>query len=315
MFDLLEFQSPAAARAGRVLALVMAFAGTAAYAQSIVNPGAEAAKSDAKNREAEADTAQRQSSYNMPAINIVGKPLPKFKDDELIGDYAQPRWTAQRLFSGTRTYVIPNGVMDFEQWWRFETPKDKSQPTHLTTQSELEFGLPHHLQIDLYLNTGHDIGSSGPGSSGFSGEVRWALDDWGKIWGNPTLYLEYTSNSGSPDLIEAKLLLGDALAPGWHWGVNFSVEQQISGQRTTEKQFTAGISNSTIDHKLELGVETRLGWTSAAGSRGHNERDLQIGPSIRWTPVKQMHLDFAPLFGLTSESMKLNAYVILGWEF
>jgi hypothetical protein len=306
-----------------LLLLAGAAVGSVAQAQStIVNPGAEAAKQADKAADADASSSSnaaskdgRLSTYEMEPVVVKGKPLPQYKDDELIGDYAQPRWTAQRLFSGTRTYVIPKGEVDVEQWYRFETPKDGG-PTTLTTQSEIEFGLPHHLQLDLYLNNSHDIGvAGGPSSTGNSAEIRWAFADWGKIWGNPALYLEYTSMSGEPDLIETKLLLGDTLAPGWHWGINLSVEQQTSGRKTTEKQFTAGISHSVIDHQLEVGLETRLGWTDAAGSRGHYERDLQIGPSIRFRPYRQMHIDFAPLFGITGDSMKVNAYAIVGWEF
>jgi hypothetical protein len=36
---------------------------------------------------------------------------------------------------------------------------------------------------------------------------------------------------------------------------------------------------------------------------------------MRWRLVRQMHVDFAPLFGITKDSMKVNAYVIAGYEF
>jgi len=271
--------------AGVVLALLF-LVGSAAHAQTSILPGGEAAKQ--ADKAASGDTAlgkdARLSTYDMPPVMIKGAPLPKYKDDELIGDYAQPRWTAQRLFPGTRIYVIPKGEVDFEQWFRFENPKHHG-PTTVTTQSEIEFGLPNRFQLDIYLNTKHDINTSEPSSTGASAEIRWAFADWGKIWGNPALYLEYTTMSGGPDLVEGKILLGDSFAPGWHWGVNLSIEQQTSGTKTTEKQFTGGISHTVIDHVLDLGVETRLGWTSAAGSRSHNDRDHQIGPSIRWRPV------------------------------
>ena len=57
----------------------------------------------------------------------------------------------------------------------------------------------------------------------FNVELRWALADWGKIWGNPTLYAEYkfADEHWGPDVYEFKLLLGDQFAPRWHWGVNF----------------------------------------------------------------------------------------------
>ena len=297
---------------------MLAFGSVANAQGTIANPAAEAAQQAAKaagtDVSSDADRKGRQTTYDMKPITIVGQPLPTFKEDELIGDWAQPRWTAQRLFSGTRIYVIPNGTVNFEQWLRFEVPKHGG-PTVLKAQSELEFGLPNRFQIDLYLNTTHEIGTDAPASTGVSAEVRWALADWGKIWGNPTLYLEYTSNSGEPDELEGKLLLGDTLVPGWHWGVNLSVEQQLSGARATETMFTGGISYSLIDTVFDVGIETRLARTNVAGSRSQYENDYQIGPTFRWSPTKQMHLDIAPLFGLTSESAKVNAYLIFGWEF
>jgi hypothetical protein len=42
---------------------------------------------------------------------------------------------------------------------------------------------------------------------------------------------------------------------------------------------------------------------------------LQIGPSIQIRPLTQMHVDFAPLFGFTGDSMMRNVYLIFGWEF
>jgi hypothetical protein len=299
---------------GAVIVLPL-LVGSAAHAQTSILPGSEAAKRADKAAGGDTESANegRLSTYNMPAVTVRGAPTPLYKDDELIGEYAQPRWTAQRLFAGTRVYVIPKGEVDFEQWFRFEKPKGGG-PTTVTTQSEIEIGLPNRFQLDIYLNTKHESNRDSSGSTGASAEIRWAFADWGKIWGNPALYLEYTTMSREPDMLEGKILLGDSFAPGWHWGANLSVEQQLAGERTTEKQFTAGVSNSVIDHVLELGVESRLGWTNAAGSRSHYERDLQIGPSLRWRPVRQMHVDFAPLFGLTHDSQKVNAYVIVGWE-
>lgn len=298
------------------LLTAMLFAPATLFAQdTLSNPAAAAARHAESTAEADEDRSRGHlSSYEMEQVLVEGQPLPLFKDDELIGDYAQPRWTAQRLFPGTRVYVIPKGVIDVEQWFRFEVPKDGG-PTALTAQTELEFGLPHRLQLDLYLVQKRKTGVSDSGTTGNTVELRYAFADWGKLWGNPTMYLEWGSQDGKPDKVEGKVLLGDQLAPGWHWGVNLVVEQETSGARSTERAFTAGISRTVIDRKLQLGLETRLGWTDEMGSRGHYERDLQIGPSMQLRPLPQMHIDFAPLFGITGESTKINAYVIFGWEF
>jgi hypothetical protein len=284
------------------------------------DPGVLLADNTAGNPATEADRAaadsphRHVSTYDMAPLVVQGTRYSPYADDQLIGDYAQPRWTAQRLFPGTRVYVIPRGEIDIEQWYRWETPKNGA-PTTLTAQTEIEWGLPHRLQLDVYLIQQRETGVPGSGSTGNSIEMRYAFADWGKLWGNPALYLEHTSQTGMPDKVEGKLLLADELGAGWHWGANLSVEQQTSGTRTTERQFTLGIARTVRDRQLSLGAETRLGWTDQKGSRRHYARDLQVGPSVQFRPLTQMHVDFAPLFGITSDSMQRNVYLIFGWEF
>ena len=283
-------------------------------AQTIVNPAAEATKRATEPGDS-AEPHRRLSTYEMPPVVVEGRrDSSPYRDDELIGDYLQPRWTAQRLFPGTRIYVIPKGEIDAEQWFQFETPK-QGGPTTTTALSEIEFGLPHRLQLDLYLIQQRDTGVAGSGADGNSIEMRYAFADWGRVWGNPAVYLEYTSQTGLPDKYEGKILLGGELQPGWHWGANLSIEQQTSGARSTERQVTAGISHTVIDRRFECGAETRLAWTDVRGARGHYARELEIGPSIRFRPMLQMHIDIAPLFGVTGDSLARNVYAILGWEF
>ena len=61
-------------------------------------------------------------------------------------------------------------------------------------------------------------------------ELRWALANWGKIPGNPTIYLEWKNEDAAPDHFEGKLLLGGAIASGWHWGSNFVWEHELGGR-------------------------------------------------------------------------------------
>lgn len=287
---------------------------------TVANPAAEAARREeaaSRASDSSAATSERRgrlSTYEMDQVVVPGQRPSPYGDDELIGDYAQPRWTAQRLFPGTRVYVIPKGEIDVEQWYRWKTPKDGG-PTTLQSQTELEFGLPHRLQLDLYLLSERETGVAGSDHTGNSIELRYAFADWGKLWGNPAVYLEWVSMGGEPDVVEGKLLLGDSFAPGWHWGVNLSVEQATTGSRSTERQFTGAISHTVLDRKLQLGLETRVMWTDERGSRRDYEREVELGPSIQFRPLTQMHIDIAPLWGLTKDSKKTNTYVIFGWEF
>jgi hypothetical protein len=285
------------------------------------NPGVLLADNTLGNPATEADRAaapdsphRHVSTYDMAPLVVESARYSPYADDQLIGDYAQPRWTAQRLFPGTRVYVIPRGEIDIEQWYQWETPKTGA-PTMLTAQTEIEWGLPHRLQLDVYLIQQRETGVPGSGSTGNSIEMRYAFADWGKLWGNPAVYLEHTSQTGMPDKVEGKLLLADELGAGWHWGANLSVEQQTSATRSTERQFTLGLARTVRDRQLSIGAETRLGWTDQKGSRRHYARDLQVGPSLQIRPLTQMHVDFAPLFGITRDSMQRNVYLIFGWEF
>src|SRR5262249_14985704 len=144
-----------------------------------------------------------------------------------IGSYAQPRWTADRLFSETRVYVIPQGKVEFEYWAIPETSRDGS--TDLANMYEVEFGLPGRFQLDLYA-VSHKTDLSGPMSfSEQKVEVRYAFADWNKIWGNPTLYVEYTSHDNDYSQLEGKILLGGSVRSGWHWGSNLVLEHTLGG--------------------------------------------------------------------------------------
>ena len=185
----------------RAILLASMMTGCAAFASAqVVNPA------DAQN----AGSAQEQKpethhTWEMPPVDVVGKaPL---EEEDLIGDYAQPRWTAHRRFGETRVYVIPKGMVEFEYWLRPTVPKDG--PTEFRHMYEVEFGLPGRLQLDLYA-VGNKTGKEGAlAIDQQKVELRYAFADWGKLWGNPTMYVEWTQNSNSPDAIEGKLLLGE----------------------------------------------------------------------------------------------------------
>lgn len=279
---------------------------------SVVNPAQ--AQSDAQASSTEDQAAQpgrRLGSWEMPAVIVEGKRLSPFREDDLIGSYEQPRWTAHRRFAGTRVYVRPAGQFDFEQWFRWKNKKD--DPDELVTQTEFEFGLGHRLQLDYYLITRNTDGEDTKIDNAL--EIRYAFADWGRIWGNPTVYVEWISRDSDPDVVETKLLLGGDIAPGWHWGTNLVWEQETGGARESVYEFTAGLSQTLSDEKFSWGLETKLEWADEKGSRGDYSEDFRLGPSFQWRPIPQMHIDFAPLFGLTSDSLRSDIYLIFGYEF
>jgi hypothetical protein len=256
---------------------------------------------------------ERLRSWELPASVVTAERWSPYRESELIGDYNQPRWTARRLFPTTRIYVLPEGQLDFELWQRIKVPEEG--PSTVETQYEFEIGLGHRLQFDYYLVTER---TGEEGETDFSEqkyELRYALADWGDLFWNPTLYAEWKSVSGGPDGIEAKLLLGDEVSPGWKAGANLIYEHEVSGDLTTEYGLTVGISRTIIDEKFSLGAEIKTAFTDVHDDRGDFEKELEVGPSLQWRPVPAMHLDVAPLVGIGSDSRDFDIFLVLGWEF
>jgi hypothetical protein len=257
---------------------------------------------------------QRYHTFDTPAITVFGK-APLAEEDR-IGDYAQPRWTAHRRFSETRVYVVPKGMAEFEFWAVPETDKDGN--TETKTQYEMEFGLGHRMQLDLYA-VAHQAGNKGAMQFDEQKvEFRYAFADWNKIWGNPTAYLEWASTNSGADVAEFKLLLGGQIRSGWHWGSNLVFEQAMGDTRERSKEWTTGISYSAIDSKISIGLETQLALENekmANGSRTTDKKGFLLGPSFQFRPVPNMHIDLAPLAGVTHDAPRSKVFVVVGWEF
>jgi len=258
------------------------------------------------------ESRERLRSWEMPAVTVVGERQANLREEDRVGSYQQPRWTATRRFPSTRVYVVPENKVEFEYWLRPTFNKDGSTETR--SLYELEFGLPHRFQLDLYLRTDQD-GDSGDMLLGEQIEVRWALADWGKIWGNPTFYFEYVMLEDRPDKIEPKLLLGGEIAPRWHWGANLVAELELGGEREYEYQITGAISYTLIDEKLSLGAEAQYIFADVANDRGNFDTTIFLGPSVQFRPLPQMTINVAPLVGLTDDSPDGRIYLNIGWEF
>ncbi len=263
---------------------------------------------------------QNGKSVKLPEIIVTGnQPTNNWpgglKEEQPVGDYGQPAWTTARRFPGTRIYLqqTPWNV-GVEQWVRFQHFRDNTDYTRF--QEEVEVGLPHRFQVDFYETWGinQDWRSQ---QDECSVEVRYALADWGKIPLNPTLYLEYSQHDHDPNALEGKLLLGTDLTPRWHWGLNLACEQELGQPNNTELAASQGISYSLLDDKLGAGVEMEYYHEKATGSPGANV--FLIGPSVQWHITSRMHLDLAPLFGVTHSSSTdvptMEAFLVLGYDF
>jgi hypothetical protein len=259
------------------------------------------------------ETQPRWRSWEIPATVITGEPVSPLREEDRIGSYGQPRWTATRRFPSTRVYVIPEGQFGLEYWSRVQIPRHGA--TTVETQYEMELGLPHRFQLDLYWVNAKTGDTGDLDITEQKTELRYALADWGVIPANPTLYVEYVSVSGGDDVIESKILLGDEITTGWHWGSNLVWEREIGGELTNTYELTGGISKTLQDERLSLGAEMKIEYEDVHGNRGDFQEGYEIGPSLQWRPFPAAHLDFAPLIGIGDESRAADIYFVLGWEF
>ncbi len=248
-----------------------------------------------------------------PAIVVSGQAPPRLHEAERIGPNQQPRWTAHRRFPTTRIYVRPPGEVDLEYWARIKVPRHGG-PVKTVTQYEIEVGLPHRLQLDLYA-VANQTGNTGPLEfNEQKSEIRYAFADWGELWGNPTVYFEWNARSLEADILEYKLLLGDEITSGWYWGANFVLEHETGGARENVYEWTGGLSHTLVDSQFSLGGEVKAALVDDKFDRGDYARELEIGPSLQWRPTPRIHLDFAPLVGIGGDSRAWDIYFVLGVE-
>ena len=318
--------------------------GGAAFAQDAMPSPQHAAEHGQEGSEAAGDSEYPVHSWDLPAIEVAGHRASRLREEDRIGSYEQPRWSAIRRFPTTRVYVVPAGKMEFEWWNRWEAPLahlvgtcgsedvdgDPLTPDErvcegrkIKSQYEFEMGLGHRLQLDLYLQTVQKIGD-GPGQGGIhfdeeKFELRYALANWGVIPGNPTLYLEWARHNDDVDFLEAKFLLGGEMGVGWHWGFNLIAEHGLGGANEAEYAAAVGVGRTLSDEQFSLGIEGKAAFANdETTSFGHGKEFLG-GPSLAWNPVPPMHVLLTPLFGVEladgESEGRFEGWLITGWTF
>ena len=279
---------------------------------SVVNPAEEMRQPQTQPQSQPYQGGDLTHPWELPAVQVVGERVPDLREEQRVGTYAQPLWTADRRFAETRVYVRPEGSLQFEAW---DIPTfNRKGPTNFQTQYELEFGLPHRFQLDLYVNPTY-AGSGGRTFINQAVELRYALADWNVLWGNPTLYIEYTKQDQGPDELESKVLFGGEIAPRLHWGSDLTYQRDFGGDFTNTYETTGGISYTLIDSKIDFGAEAKVQFFDTRGHRGRFTDNIFLGPSIQVRPLARAHIDIVPLIGLTHESPSMQLYMVFGWEF
>ncbi|MEP6809303.1 MAG: hypothetical protein ABI992_03600 [Chthoniobacterales bacterium] len=249
-----------------------------------------------------------QEAVSTEAITVTAS-ADSLQQATPVGPYGQPVWTTERFFSNTRVYVRPPGTAELNQFWTPEFLRDGT--VEHTFRDEIEIGLPHRFQLDLYQNWNID-GNRRPFYKGSSVEVRYALADWGKIPLNPTLYAEWNFNRGAPDVWEAKILLGETFCGRWNWAGNLTYEQETGGARGREIAMSQALSYAVIDRIVNVGVEMLFEHKTEAGSRGHPAVEFLIGPAFNVKPSRHTYLSVSPLFGTTGDSPRAQIFLAFG---
>lgn len=259
-------------------------------------------------------TALAETPDRLPEVKVEAQreSSESLTEDRLVGENQQPEWTTQRRFATTRIYVIEPWQVEFEQWWKGKFLRGGG--TDNLFQSELEIGLPYRFQLDVYENLEQTSGGSLK-HKGNQVELRYAFAEWGKIPLNPAIYGEWKFNKNDPDAYEVKLLLGEQIAPRWHWGANLFFEQEVGGSRESEMGFAQGLSYTLQDERLSVGLEMNLERASGPNLDGLPSTEFLIGPSVQWRPMSRMHLDLVPLIGATHDSPRVEAFVVFGFDF
>ena len=227
-----------------------------------------------------ADT--KPAVQKMPEVTITDSNL--LTEERAIGETGRPEWTSARRFPTTRVYIQKEPwQVGVETWWRF---RDMAVQGDRSSRTE-----------------------------DYAVELRYALADWGKLPLNPTLYAEYKFVEEGADVVELKLLLGDQLPGGWHYGAYFVWEKELAGERTTEWQLVTGVSKTLIDGRLSLGVEGKYVHETTTTSRGEPEHKILVGPSTQWRLNEKFSVSTTVLFGLTDDAPHEECWLILSYDF
>jgi hypothetical protein len=253
--------------------------------------------------------------WQLGEVVVEDDRAPMLAEQDLIGPAMQPKWTSGRRFVTTDVYVLPEGHADFEAFATASIARDRDGGGTAWSFSEgVGIGLPHRVQLEFALLQDVDAGGDHT-LGGAEFEARWAIADWNKVWGNPTLALGFETLAARPDVIEPRLLLGGEISDGWFWGANLGLGWELSGDREVEYELTGAVSHTLIDERLAVGLEGVLSAADRAGARGDLDAALLVGPSIQWRPSERAALRCAPLVGIGGASPAAEFRFNFEWEF
>ncbi len=262
-------------------------------------------------------------------------------DEGVQSAYGAPAAFSRSRFANlTNAYVLPawnvyTGLIYEGDALRY------NRPDHLFTE-EFELGLPHRFGVaveveqEVYRRVGQQ--------NSLSVELRYALADWDKIPLNPTFFVEYRFGIGNilhdegkpmrldkdegeeaahqtaahtPDAVEVRLLLAEEFCKRYEWAFNFFFEQEDEGDRGKEWGFAQSFLTPVFlpEERLKLGLEMQYREFTDKDTRSDPSRGFVIGPTVAFKPTRNTRLDLSPLFGVTFDAPRVQAFAVFSYTF
>lgn len=280
----------------------------AQYSSSAIKQGSEQARGGGDTIKKINDSIT--GPIEIQEVIVVGKKYPL---QTKVGPYNQPLWSTMRMFPSTRVYVMnPPGSVMYEKW--FDIRDRRNGPAQIRMRDEFTFGLGKRLQLDMYLHTVYD-GTNGNKTfdwRGLSFEFRYALADWGKIFGNPTVYWETKFLNGYVG-IEPKLLLGDRIGNNGIWGLNLIYEGNLAPDKESREPEYAGTASYgyIVNKDITVGVSGMARYNDYGGVT----KELYFGPLLQYRFNGHAYLSAEVMPGLTQSSKASRSTIIFAWRF
>jgi hypothetical protein len=254
-----------------------------------------------------------EETTRLPSVSVVAPPVPG--ENKMVGDYAQPEWSARRPFPGVSVYVQPAAQIELEAG--FQNATTPSGARHSEWTAELEAGLGHRLQVaaeNTYANF-REGAHTAPRwrEDSLKLSARYALANWGKLPLNPALGLGWRFNSGAADAASCQLVLGDEFTPRLHWAADFQSEQQIGAPRIRELSAATALTYSVTNETLNVGVQAQ--WKRNRETADPTSTRTEFGPCIQYRPRDQLHFDCVALWGTERGRSVHGLSISVGFEF
>src|SRR5262249_9618951 len=229
-----------------------------------------------------------------------------------------PPQTQDRVFAGTRFWLLDPGRFELETWWTEKFKRDGEREGLF--QVEIEIGLVPHLQLDLYQN----FLLTNEGSFDVEGnqiELRYSFGrSYNEVPLNPVLYLEWHPRKGVQDRAEARVLLGGDLAPRILWAANLFFETNVNYFKSPSAEGGDIELGATLAASFALVPQVRLGLESKLGVDQHGEPIfypmVMVGPNLLLkSTALGLKLTATAFFGLAPRDPRVLLSTIAGWAF